>query len=101
MRNKSQKRLMLAGASRFNAKPKDGIQFFKENSLMPKEEDSASSAHSLAVFLKKCPRLDKKLLGDFLSRPDNRDILDAFIRLFDFRNVTIHYLLLYGHSFKC
>jgi Sec7 domain len=80
---------MLAGASRFNAKPKEGIQFFVENGLIPqiKGEDGASKAQSLARFLKKCPRLDKKLLGDFLSRPDNRGVLDAFIRLFDFKEV--------------
>lgn len=82
---------MLAGASRFNAKPKEGIQFFMENGLVPhtKYEDGTSRAQSLARFLKKCPRLDKKLLGDFLSRPDNRDVLDAFIQLFDFREVNL------------
>ena len=82
---------MLAGASRFNAKPKEGIQFFMENGLVSqtKYEDGTSRAQNLARFLKKCPRLDKKLLGDFLSRPDNRDVLDAFIQLFDFRKVGV------------
>ncbi|KAF8498362.1 Sec7-domain-containing protein [Gautieria morchelliformis] len=91
LRHKSQKRLMLAGASRFNAKPKEGIQFFIENGLVPqiKGEDGVSKTQSLARFLKKCPRLDKKLLGDFLSRPDNRGVLDAFIQLFDFKEKTI------------
>ena len=86
---------MLAGAARFNAKPKDGIQFFQDNGLIPKDEDGASRAQSLAQFLKKCPRLDKKLLGDFLSRPDNRDVLDAFIRLFDFKDVNFLQPFLY------
>ncbi|KAF8577240.1 Sec7-domain-containing protein [Ramaria rubella] len=89
LRNKSQKRLILIGASRFNAKPKDGIQFFIENGFVSKQENDVSEAQSLARFLKKCPRLDKKLLGDFLSRPDNREVLDAFIRLFDFKQKTI------------
>lgn len=80
---------MLAGASYFNTKPKEGIQFFVENGLVPKDQDGPSKAQSLARFLKQCPRLDKKLLGDFLSRPDNRDVLDAFIQLFDFREVQI------------
>jgi golgi-specific brefeldin A-resistance guanine nucleotide exchange factor 1 len=81
---------MLTGASRFNIKPKEGIQFFFENGLIPQDdEDDASKARSLARFLKRCPRLDKKLLGDFLSRPDNCDVLDAFIRLFDFREVGL------------
>lgn len=81
---------MLTGATRFNTKPKEGIQFFMENGLIPKDdEEDASKARSLARFLKRCPRLDKKLLGDFLSRPDNLDILDAFIQLFDFREVKI------------
>lgn len=78
---------MLAGALLFNVKPKDGIRFFKEKGMILADESGASSPQDIARFLQKCPRLDKKLLGDFLSRPDNRDILDAFLALFDFREV--------------
>jgi Sec7-like guanine-nucleotide exchange factor len=43
---------------------------------------------SIATFLKNGPRLDKKLIGDFISKPDNEDILNEFIGLFDFRGVS-------------
>jgi len=38
--------------------------------------------------MKNSPRLDKKLLGDYISRPDNLDILLAYLNLFDFRGVS-------------
>jgi brefeldin A-resistance guanine nucleotide exchange factor 1 len=43
---------------------------------------------SLANFLKSCTRLDKRLLGDFISKPDNIELLKAFIGLFDFKGVS-------------
>lgn len=33
--------------------------------------------------------LDKRLLGDYISKPDNIDILKAFFGLFDFKNVSV------------
>jgi hypothetical protein len=47
-----------------------------------------SKADSLAAFLKGCTRLDKRLLGDYISKPENIDILKAFIGLFDFKDVS-------------
>lgn len=44
---------------------------------------------SLAEFLKTCTRIDKRILGDFISKPDNVDVLEAFIGLFDFKDVCI------------
>jgi brefeldin A-resistance guanine nucleotide exchange factor 1 len=43
---------------------------------------------SLASFLKSTPRLNKQLLGDYLSKPANIDILRAFVKLFDFKGVS-------------
>lgn len=61
----------------------------EENQLIYNDLDEGiSKATSLARFLKGFTRLDKRLLGDFISRPENSDILKAFIELFDFRNVS-------------
>ena len=88
MHSKSQKQLVLTGAARFNAKPKTGLAFLEENRLIYADlSPEVSKAHSLAMFLKNCTRLDKRLLGDFISKPDNIEILKAFIGLFDFKNV--------------
>lgn len=88
MKTKAQKKLVLTGASRFNTKPKTGISFLEENKLIYTDPNEPRS-HSLAVFLKKNTRLDKRLLGDFISKPEHIDVLKEFIGLFDFENVSI------------
>lgn len=79
---------MLEGVVRFNEKPKDGIAFLEAKGLIYTEENADLPRHEvLAAFLKQCPRLDKRLLGDYLSRPDNIETLRSFIGLFDFQDV--------------
>ncbi|KAG6869073.1 hypothetical protein C0993_003393 [Termitomyces sp. T159_Od127] len=90
IQTKSQKKLILTGASRFNAKPKSGIAFLEDNKLIYTDlSEDITKARSLAYFLKGCTRLDKRLLGDYISKPDNIELLKAFIGLFDFRNKPI------------
>lgn len=93
MQTKSQKKLVLTGAARFNSKPKVGITFLEENRLIYADLSPENpKAQSLARFLKGCTRLDKRLLGDFISKPDNIDILQAFIGLFDFKKVCCRFI---------
>ncbi|PFH49117.1 hypothetical protein AMATHDRAFT_148392 [Amanita thiersii Skay4041] len=87
IQTKSQKELILTGAARFNAKPKTGVAFLEEKKLI--YSDGSPKAQSLAAFLKGCTRLDKRLLGDFISKPENIDLLKAFIGLFDFKEKSI------------
>ncbi len=69
-------------------KPKGGIAFLEENGLISLDPET-SKARSLAVFLKNCTRIDKRLLGDFVSKPENPDLLKEFIGLFDFKDVGL------------
>lgn len=91
---KAQKKLLLAGTARFNKKPKTGLAFLEEKGLIPtvaasdSSEGAGSRSKSLARFLKQSPRLDKKLLGEFISRKENIEILKEFIGLYDFRHVS-------------
>lgn len=88
MEAKSRKQLVLTGASRFNTKPRTGLNFLEENKLIYADLSAdTTKAQSLAKFLKGCSRLDKRLLGDFISKPDNIDLLHAFLSLFDFKGV--------------
>ena len=88
LQTKSQKKLILTGAARFNSKPKTGLAFLEENSLIYTDlSPEISKAHSLATFLKGCTRIDKRFLGDYISKPENIEILKAFIGLLDFKNV--------------
>ncbi|KAI9452317.1 Sec7-like domain protein [Russula earlei] len=90
MQRKSKKRLILAGAARFNSKPKTGLTFLEENGLIYHDlSDEVTHPQSLAKFLKSSTRIDKKLLGDFISRPEKADVLKAFVGLFDFREKPI------------
>ena len=94
--SKSRKRLGLTGASRFNTKPKVGLSFLEENKLIYSDlSDGLTRPQSLAKFLKGCTRLDKRLLGDFISRSENFDVLKAFVGLFDFKDVSAVLVLLY------
>ncbi|KAF9262202.1 Sec7-domain-containing protein [Marasmius fiardii PR-910] len=90
MQVKSQKKLILTGASRFNNKPKTGLAFLEEAGLIYADlSPEVTKSMSLARFLKGCSRLDKRLLGDFISKPENVDVLKAFMDLFDFKNKLI------------
>ncbi|SJX61252.1 related to golgi-specific brefeldin a-resistance guanine nucleotide exchange factor 1 [Sporisorium reilianum f. sp. reilianum] len=86
---KAKKATILDGASRFNAKPKDGLAFLEKEGLLDYGDASLSREERVARFLKECPRLDKKLVGDYIGRPDNVKALEAFIRLFDFKDKPI------------
>jgi len=68
--------------------------FLEENKLVYGDPE-VPRPQSLAGFLKTCARIDKRILGDFISKPDNLDVLEAFIGLFDFKDVRpITYFLL-------
>ncbi|KAL0577890.1 GDP/GTP exchange factor for ARF [Marasmius crinis-equi] len=87
---KSQKKLILTGASRFNNKPKTGLAFLEEAGLIYADlSPEVTRPVSLARFLKGCTRLDKRLLGDYISRPENIEVLKAFMDLFDFQNKPV------------
>ncbi|GAA95631.1 uncharacterized protein L969DRAFT_615408 [Mixia osmundae IAM 14324] len=85
---KERKRILLAGASRFNEKPKLGLAFLEKEGIIYNDPQQ-TRPQSLALFFKSCPRLDKKLLGDFISRPDNVEVLKCFMELFDFKDRII------------
>ncbi len=86
---KAKKATILDGASRFNAKPKDGLAFLEKKGMLDYGDASLSREERIARFLKECPRLDKKLVGDYIGRPDNVKVLEAFIKLFDFKGKPI------------
>ncbi|PCH38679.1 Sec7-domain-containing protein [Wolfiporia cocos MD-104 SS10] len=85
---KSRKKLVLTGTARFNTKPKTGLSFLEEHKLIY-ADSSEPRPLSLARFLKNSARVDKRLLGDFLSKPDNIEVLKAFMGLFDFKNKSV------------
>jgi brefeldin A-resistance guanine nucleotide exchange factor 1 len=64
------------GAEQFNVKPAKGISYLQENGLLVTPLDPAE----VAAFLRENPKLDKKMIGEFISKRTNENILLAFQR---------------------
>lgn len=82
---KQRKELMETGIEMFNKKPKKGIQFLQERSLLGlKVED-------VAKWLIEDDRLDKTLVGDFLGENDenSKAVMVAYIDAKDFGDMDI------------
>nr|XP_018267160.1 Sec7 domain-containing protein [Kwoniella dejecticola CBS 10117]OBR89318.1 Sec7 domain-containing protein [Kwoniella dejecticola CBS 10117] len=91
---KGRKGILLTGASLFNQKPKTGLAFLEKEGIIvsdPAGPGSEEDRKHLAVarFLRSSSRLDKKLVGEYISRPDQLGLLKAFIGLFDFKGKSI------------
>jgi brefeldin A-resistance guanine nucleotide exchange factor 1 len=83
----------MTAASLFNHKPKLGLAMLeKEGLIKPEPNSEGTDAEKMdrarAQFLRNSTRLDKKLLGEYISRPDGIGLLKAFIGLFDFAGVS-------------
>lgn len=90
---KKHKAVLLAGAAAFNAKPKTGIKFLEDQGVITPDDlpgtEEEKRNRSIAKFLRSSSRLDKKLLGEYISRPDQIGLLKAFMASFDFRGVSL------------
>ncbi|KAK7082263.1 G-box binding factor [Halocaridina rubra] len=80
---KEQKKLLAAGTDQFNAKPDKGIKFLQDNGIIGSTNDD------IAVFLRENPQLCKKMIGEYVSKKKNVDILSAFVKSFEFRNLRV------------
>lgn len=88
---KDRKGVLLIGAALFNAKPKQGLAMLEKEGIITPDDgpgtDAEKRTRGIAKFLRQSTRLDKRLLGEYVSRPDQLDLLKAFIGLFDFKGV--------------
>ncbi|KAK3712801.1 GDP/GTP exchange factor for ARF [Vermiconidia calcicola] len=82
---RAMKRVVIKGATKFNESPKGGIAFLASHGVISDPNDP----HAVTSFLKGTTRIDKKVLGDFISKKANDAILDAFMDLFDFRGQRV------------
>ena len=72
---------------------RDLKQLEKEGVIVPDDgpgTDEEKRTMGIAKFLRHSTRLDKKLLGEYISRPDQVDLLKAFMGLFNFEGVSQH-----------
>lgn len=82
---RNKKKVIIKGATKFNESPKAGIAFLASKGIIEDPND----AHSVTGFLKGTTRIDKKVLGEFISKRGNEAVLDAFLGQFDFRDMRI------------
>lgn len=77
---RARKKIIIRAATKFNENPKAGIAFLASQGII----EDPSDPRSVARFVKGTTRIDKKVLGEYLSKKSNGDVLNAFLDLFDF-----------------
>ncbi|XP_051473520.1 Golgi-specific brefeldin A-resistance guanine nucleotide exchange factor 1 isoform X3 [Apus apus] len=97
MQIKNKKKLLITGTEQFNQKPKKGIQFLQEKNLLATPIDN----NEVARWLRENPRLDKKMIGEFVSDRKNIDLLESFVGTFNFQGLRLDEALrLYLEAFR-
>ena len=82
---RQRKKIIIRGATKFNESPKGGIAFLAAQGII----DDPNDPHSVTKLLKGTTRIDKKVLGEFISKKSNEAILESFMDLFDFRQQRV------------
>jgi brefeldin A-resistance guanine nucleotide exchange factor 1 len=82
---KQKKKLLIAGSEQFNSSPKKGIQFLQEHGILKSPLDP----DELAIFLRENPRLQKKMIGEYLGDRKHESVLQAFVRSFHVEDVKL------------
>ncbi|CAH2321847.1 Golgi-specific brefeldin A-resistance guanine nucleotide exchange factor 1 isoform X1 [Pelobates cultripes] len=94
---KNKKKLLITGTEQFNQKSRKGIQFLQEKNLLATPMDN----NEVAQWLRENPRLDKKMIGEFVSDRKNLDLLESFVGTFLFQGLRIDEALrLYLEAFR-
>ncbi|KAM7074020.1 Golgi-specific brefeldin A-resistance guanine nucleotide exchange factor 1 isoform 6-T7 [Molossus nigricans] len=94
---KNKKKLLITGTEQFNQKPKKGIQFLQQKGLLAIPMDNTE----VAQWLRENPRLDKKMIGEFVSDRKNIDLLESFVSTFSFQGLRLDEALrLYLEAFR-
>uniref|UniRef100_A0A3P8NWB0 Golgi-specific brefeldin A-resistance guanine nucleotide exchange factor 1 n=1 Tax=Astatotilapia calliptera TaxID=8154 RepID=A0A3P8NWB0_ASTCA len=97
MEIRTKKKLLITGTEQFNQKPKKGIQFLQEKGLLSSPIDN----NQVAQWLRENPRLDKKMIGEYVSDRKNPELLDSFVNTFTFQGLRIDEALrLYLEAFR-
>lgn len=84
--NKKNKNLFIKCTDIFNKKPSQGIKALFDEGFIKDEND----IKEIAEFIyNKSGRLNKKVLGEFLGKSSNKELLKYFIELFDFEGLRV------------
>lgn len=96
---KNKKRVLSQGTELFNQRPEKGIQYLQENGIL----NSVLDPKEVVLFLRENPGLDKKMIGEYISKKKNVEskILQNFVESFDFTGLRVDQALrLYLETFR-
>lgn len=79
--------MLNIGSEKFNENPKKGIAQLAEDKLLG--ETDQADPDEIAKFLRENPTLDKKAIGEYLSKKENTNILRSFVYSFNLKNIRI------------
>ncbi|KAH7349362.1 Sec7 domain-containing protein [Plectosphaerella cucumerina] len=74
------KKIIIKGTAKFNESAKGGLAYLEAQGIIEDVKDPAA----LAKFLRQTSRVNKKVLGEFLSKRGNEAILTAYMNCLDF-----------------
>lgn len=84
--DREKKTLFIKCTDLLNDKPKEGVKALEKEGFIKSASDLKEVA---SFFFHKSGRLNKKVLGEFLAKPSNSDLLRYFIDLFDFTDLRV------------
>jgi len=82
---RERKKIVIKGATKFNENPKGGVAFLVSQGIISSPDDPAA----IAAFLRTTTRVDKRVLGEFISKRSNVGLLNAWLDTFDFTNLRV------------
>lgn len=74
------KKIIIKGTNKFNENAKGGLAYLHAQGIIDDPQDPAA----LAKFLRETSRVNKKVLGEYLSKKGNEAVLNAYMHTFDF-----------------
>jgi len=84
---RTKKRLIMQSTDLFNSSPSKAIQFLKDNKIFSEEE--ATCDRQLIEYLRETQLLDKKVIGEYLTKRANQAVLKRFVESFSFGGLRI------------
>ncbi|CAJ0942083.1 unnamed protein product, partial [Mesorhabditis belari] len=83
LEQKKRKRIIAEGTEVFNQSPKKGIEFLREKGLL------GADPESMVDWLRENPRLDKKMIADYICSRKHAAVLEAFVKSFSFEETRL------------
>ncbi|XP_060605825.1 Golgi-specific brefeldin A-resistance guanine nucleotide exchange factor 1-like isoform X2 [Ruditapes philippinarum] len=82
---KQRKRVYQTGTEYFNQKPAKGIAYLQEQGMLSDPLDP----EEVVNFIKENPKIEKKMLGEYITKRNNSKLLEVFVKSFHFEDLRI------------